>query len=192
LIVTQIIASGLGGYLAGRLRLRWQSVPADEVYFRDTAHGLLMWAVGVVVAAAFLGSAFSLIVTSGTNLAPMAAATGALPGVPGGTYSTAPERYTTPTPGMETTPAPGERESIPGAPGTPRMETTPTPAPQTTLTKEDVEKARRAAAKASIWIFVALLIGAFCASIAAIIGGRQRDKVVYYEGSLDVEEGRIV
>jgi hypothetical protein len=72
------------------------------------------------------------------------------------------------------------------------METTPTPAPQSTLTKEDVDKARRAAANASIWIFVALLIGAFCASIAAIIGGRQRDKVVYYEGSLDVEEGRII
>lgn len=198
LIVTQIIASGLGGYLAGRLRLRWQSVPADEVYFRDTAHGLLMWAVGVVIAAAFLSSAFSLILTSGTNLAPMAAATGALPGVPGGTYRTAPERYTTPapgrettpTPGMETTPAPGDRESVPGAPGTPRMEETPVP--QSTVTKEDVDKARKAAAKASIWIFVALLIGAFCASVAAIIGGRQRDKVVYYEGSLDVEEGRIV
>jgi hypothetical protein len=36
LIVTQIVASALGGYLAGRLRTRWVNVHTDEVYFRDT------------------------------------------------------------------------------------------------------------------------------------------------------------
>ena len=39
------------------------------------------------------------------------------------------------------------------------------------------ETARRAAAHLSFWIFVALLIGAFCASYAATIGGRERDHV---------------
>jgi hypothetical protein len=170
LIVTQIIASGLGGYLAGRLRTRWKSLHTDEVYFRDTAHGLLVWAVGVVITAAFLGSAFSMIVGSGINLAPTPAATGAFPGMPGGTYQAAPGSTAT---------TPGGGETTPGAPGSPGIQVTPTPGPQVTLTKEDVDKARKAAAKASIWIFVALLIGAFCASLAAIIGGRQRDCVAY-------------
>src|SRR5438270_12658059 len=45
LVVTQIVASCMGGYLTGRLRTRWQSVHGDEVHFRDTANGFLAWAV---------------------------------------------------------------------------------------------------------------------------------------------------
>src|SRR6202167_443618 len=56
-IITEILASALGGYLAGRLRTEWVQVHTDEVYFRDTAHGLLVWALGLVVTAAFLASA---------------------------------------------------------------------------------------------------------------------------------------
>jgi hypothetical protein len=47
----------MGGYLAGRLRTRWVNVHTHEVYFRDTAHGFLVWAVGLVITAAFLTSA---------------------------------------------------------------------------------------------------------------------------------------
>jgi hypothetical protein len=39
------------------------------------------------------------------------------------------------------------------------------------------DSARKAVAHLSLWIFVALLIGAFCASYAATIGGRERDHV---------------
>src|SRR5450756_2340902 len=39
--LTQLVASGMGGYLAGRLRTKWVEVHTDEVYFRDTAHGFL-------------------------------------------------------------------------------------------------------------------------------------------------------
>jgi membrane protein involved in colicin uptake len=39
------------------------------------------------------------------------------------------------------------------------------------------DAARKAAAYFSLWIFISLLIGAFCASYAATIGGRQRDRV---------------
>ena len=42
LILTQVLASALGGYLGGRLRTKWAGVHTDEVYFRDTAHGLLV------------------------------------------------------------------------------------------------------------------------------------------------------
>ena len=47
----------MGGYLAGRLRTKWTGVHTDEVYFRDTAHGLLSWATSVVVTAAVLTGA---------------------------------------------------------------------------------------------------------------------------------------
>jgi hypothetical protein len=60
-IAVQLFASGIGGYLAGRMRTRWVSVHTDEVYFRDTAHGLLVWAVGAVVSALVLSSAASSV-----------------------------------------------------------------------------------------------------------------------------------
>jgi len=62
LIVSQIIASAMGGYLAGRLRTKWVNIHTDEVYFRDTAHGFLVWAVGLVITAAFLASAATSMV----------------------------------------------------------------------------------------------------------------------------------
>jgi hypothetical protein len=72
--VTSILTSGLGGYLAGRLRRRWLAVDVDEIHFRDTAHGFLSWAVATLFTAAILSSAVSGIVRAGTQAA---AATGA-------------------------------------------------------------------------------------------------------------------
>ncbi|WP_158813361.1 hypothetical protein [Methylocapsa sp. S129] len=60
-IAVQLFTSGVGGYLAGRLRARWVSVHTDEVYFRDTAHGLIVWAVGAVITALLLTSAASSV-----------------------------------------------------------------------------------------------------------------------------------
>jgi hypothetical protein len=48
LLAVQAIAFALGGYVAGRLRTRWQHVHGHEVFFRDTAHGLLVWASATV------------------------------------------------------------------------------------------------------------------------------------------------
>ncbi len=39
------------------------------------------------------------------------------------------------------------------------------------------ETARSTIARSSLWLFIALLIGAFCASFAATLGGRERDRV---------------
>jgi hypothetical protein len=64
LVLMQIIASSMGGYLAGRLRTRWISIHTHEVFFRDTAHGFLVWAVGLVVTAAFPTSAASSMVAA--------------------------------------------------------------------------------------------------------------------------------
>jgi hypothetical protein len=61
LIVVAMLGSTVGGYLAGRLRVRWAGVHHDEVYFRDTAHGLLSWAIATVLSATVLGGAITHI-----------------------------------------------------------------------------------------------------------------------------------
>jgi hypothetical protein len=63
--LTQLAASGMGGYLAGRLRTRWTGTDPDEVYFRDTAHGFLAWATASLATAAFLTSAISAVLGTG-------------------------------------------------------------------------------------------------------------------------------
>ncbi|MBO9545299.1 hypothetical protein [Caulobacter sp.] len=47
-VACQVVASMLGGYVAGRMRTKWLNVHDHEVHFRDTAHGLLAWAASVV------------------------------------------------------------------------------------------------------------------------------------------------
>lgn len=65
---TQLASSALGGYLAGRLRVKWASIHSDEVYFRDTAHGLLTWAVSTIVTAAFFGGLLSKMVGTAADV----------------------------------------------------------------------------------------------------------------------------
>lgn len=67
LTFTQLAASGMGGYLAGRLRTKWAGVHTDEVYFRDTAHGFLAWSVATLLTAALLSSVVGSIVGAGAQ-----------------------------------------------------------------------------------------------------------------------------
>lgn len=76
MLFTQIVAYGVGGYVAGRLRTKWADVHGDEVYFRDTAHGFLVWALSAVVSAALLGSAIATL-ASGAAKAGASIAAGA-------------------------------------------------------------------------------------------------------------------
>jgi hypothetical protein len=69
LVVVQWLSSAFGGYLAGRLRTKWVGIHGDEVFFRDTAHGLLTWALATVVTATLLLGAGSSIVGAGTRAA---------------------------------------------------------------------------------------------------------------------------
>src|SRR6202011_5844472 len=79
LILTQWISAGLGGYIAGRLRTRWVSVHTHEVFFRDTAHGLITWAVATVLVAGVLTSG----VMSGVGAAAQVASAGVQGGAAG-------------------------------------------------------------------------------------------------------------
>src|SRR6202011_5419402 len=72
-VLMQLIASSVGGYLAGRLRTKWVNVHTHEVYFRDTAHGFLVWAVGLVITAGFLASAATSMVGAATAIPSRAA-----------------------------------------------------------------------------------------------------------------------
>ena len=67
LTLTQLLASGMGGYIAGRLRTRWVALHSDEVYFRDTAHGFLAWAVASLATAALLTSVIGSILGTGVQ-----------------------------------------------------------------------------------------------------------------------------
>ena len=234
LTFTQLIASGVGGYLAGRLRTKWVATDADEVYFRDTAHGFLAWAVSALMAAALLTSMIGSIVSSGIQAGGTAAAvtagSAAAAGAEVAKYNSnnEPMRYFMDSlfrRGIYTAPAAsalGESGVQEPSPAESASEVSrifmnslrrgPLPpedvryvgqvvAQHTGLTqqqaerrvaetyaqvqaklreaetaaKEAVDTARKASVYASLWFFISLLIGAFCASYAATYGGRQRD-----------------
>ncbi len=65
LILMQCLSSGLGGYLTGRLRSKWINMMPDEVFFRDTAHGFLSWAIATLLTASVLASAATSAIDTG-------------------------------------------------------------------------------------------------------------------------------
>jgi hypothetical protein len=193
LILTEAIASAMGGYLAGRLRTRWRSIHTDEVHFRDTANGFLVWAVAVVVTAAFLAAgAVSMV--------------GGTPGEPA-VQGNAAEAYFVDRLFRSDHPVTSDNDPFvrseasrifdyavlqdQAAPGDNSYlaqlvaaKTGLTPAAAQSRVSDTIaearqaeDDARKATARLLLWTFLALLIGAFCASYAATIGGRQRDHV---------------
>jgi hypothetical protein len=192
LIVTEAIASAMGGYLTGRLRTRWRSIHTDEVHFRDTANGFLVWAVALVVTVAFLAAGAASMAGSVPDEAAAAGASA--------------EGYFVDQLFRSDRPVTSENDPMVRAEAARIFDYAvtdqPTPADtaylaqlvavKTGLAPSDAQKrvadtitqarqsaddARQATARALLWIFVALLAGAFCASFAATIGGRQRDHV---------------
>lgn len=246
--LTSLVASAVGGYIAGRLRARWLSTLNDEVYFRDTAHGFLAWAVATLATAILLTSVISSIVSVGAKAgASMVAGAAAASTAAVTTGMTA-------TTNMETTKADSDHkplpyfldilfrknvDALPNDVNAMSNNSAPQPLPPlgttaskaevariymngittgtlpvedikyagkviaqaTNLNQSDAEKrvaetfkalqaklyeaemaartaadqARKASAYGSLWLFIALLIGAFIASFSAIYGGRQRD-----------------
>ena len=205
LIVAQVLSAAMGGYLAGRLRTRWTSIHTDEVYFRDTAHGLLVWAVGAVLTAGVLGSAATSMAGGAARLGEATLSGGGARDMGG--ESLDPTAYAVdgllrsdrPDPQRSAADVRGEvgrllaqalRNGEMSAPdraalaslisartGLSQAEADQRITKITVDTKAALDTARKSAAYLSLWIFVALLSGAFCASFAATIGGRQRDHV---------------
>jgi len=192
----------MGGYLAGRLRTKWHIIHDDEVHFRDTANGFLVWAVAVVMTVAFLASAAGSMVGAASNAgegAMRAGMTSQDGGLDGDAYFV--DRL------FRSDQAPGENDYAVRAEAaqillhalvgreSSAVDTTylaQLVSSKTGLSPNDAQKrvsdtivearqsaddARKATAHLLLWIFLSLLIGAFCASYAATIGGRQRDHV---------------
>jgi hypothetical protein len=193
LIVNEAISCALGGYLAGRLRTKWVAVHTDEVYFRDTANGFLVWAVAVVMTVTFMVSSASSMVGRSTPRE----ASSDRPADPHAYFVNRLFRSETPTPidaSLNTEAglilANTLRQS--DASGADQAYLAKLVATKTGLSHADAEKrvaevtsevrqaedaARKTAARFLLWTFLALLIGAFTASYGATIGGRQRDHV---------------
>lgn len=196
LIVVQIIASAIGGYLAGRLRTKWVSLHTHEVYFRDTAHGFLVWAVGLVITAVFFASAAASMAgkTSSTDAGSVASAAS------GNQYFVdSLFRTDHPTPeqndpavrseaglilanGIRQAEMPGQDQAylaqlVASRTGLSPSEAQRRVAETVAAEQQAADQARKAAAHSLYWLFVALLIGAFCATFAATIGGKLRDHV---------------
>ncbi|MFP3994280.1 hypothetical protein SHV74_06970 [Pseudomonas capeferrum] len=212
LLLTQIFASGLGGYIAGRLRVKWANLQGDEVYFRDTAHGFLAWAVATLVAAMLILSTAGGLATAGAQAG--ASAVGAAASM---APKPDPNVYFVDSLFRNDGPAPVSDDAANGiaariiaksiAQGTlaesDRAYLAQLVAQRTRLSqaeaearvdqvfaqvqqaKVEVQQAADTAAKVAgwtaLWTFVALLCGAFFASLAALLGGRQRDRVVWLE-----------
>ena len=243
LTLTQLLASAMGGYLAGRLRSRWTAVHSDEVYFRDTAHGFLAWAVATLATAALLTSTIGSILGVGAQAGAsvLGGAAGSASAAVGGAMAPAqmaqgndsgPMGYfvdtlfrrdpaaaaASPLPaGSSASTDANERASGKDAAVVSRIflhlsRSEPLPvddsryvaqivAQRTGLSQQDAQKrvaevygraqakaqeaetaaraatdkARKATAYGSLWLFVSLLIGAFVASLSATFGGRRRD-----------------
>ena len=225
-IVTQLCASALGGYLAGRLGARWAEVHADEVYFRGTANGLLAWAVATLVTAGILlsaaSSAVGLAARSSATLASGAVVAGAAAasnsnskdgsmaylvdslfrrdGAKPVSASDAGSDDSARAPVAEASriyamwagvgELPPQDAHYLGqlvaqrtglSPADAELRVTQTYASlQTninnakTAAAQAADKARKAGIQASLWLFIALLSGAFAASYAAMVGGREQ------------------
>jgi hypothetical protein len=218
LLVTQIIASGLGGYIAGRLRVKWANLHGDEVYFRDTAHGFLSWAVATLVAAMLVVGAAGNLAGAGASAASRAASmTAAAGGAAAASADKNSMGYFVDSLFRGDGPAPVSEDAANGIaarimvkgvangtlPPEDRTYLAQLVAQRTRLSqaeaqarvdqvmaqvqqfktdaKQAADKAAKVAAWTALWTFVALLCGAFFASLAALYGGRRRDRVQWLE-----------
>ena len=67
--MVQWLSSALGGFITGRLRTKWTGVHTHEVFFRDTVHGFLSWALATLIGTLLLAAAASSIAGGGIRAA---------------------------------------------------------------------------------------------------------------------------
>ena len=212
-----LCSSAAAGYVAGRLRTQWLDVQPDEIIFRDTANGLIAWAVGLIVTGVLISSVVSSIAGGAAKAGAAAVGTAATAGAAGagaaakgggdseryfvdslfrsdrpreeddsavrqeagrifatgihqGTLSSADKTYLTQVIATRTGVGQPEAEK--------RVNDAIAQVKEAELkARQAADAARKAAAEVSLWTFLALLLGAFTASYAGVIGGRHRDEV---------------
>ncbi len=200
LVVIQWVSSGFGGYVAGRLRTRWVGLRSDESDFRDTAHGVLAWAVAAVFSAAVLAGAASGLVGSAATVG-----SGAAQGAAQNNAATSPSPYLVdtlfrtdrPDTAAAQDPRPEATRILASGlrPGgkisdADRTYLAHVVAARTGISEDEAQKrvdeaitnarqaadtARKAARDLALVTAFSMLIGAFIAGVAAKIGGHHRD-----------------
>lgn len=200
LIVIAMISSSLGGYISGRLRYGWASARSDEVYFRDTAHGFVTWAVASVLGALLLGSVATGLLSSATMGATQGATVAAAQagpmdgyvdrllrssnnaaGNPAGSEDARPELSRLLTSSFRNGGTIGSADQqyvarvVGSKTGLTQAEAEQRVNEVITQAKSDLDAARKAAAQLAFWLTASLFLGAFCASLAATEGGGLRD-----------------
>jgi len=196
-----MLSSSIGGYIAGRLRSRWIGVHGDEVYFRDTAHGFVAWALATVLGAVLLASPATTLLggaaTGSAQGAVSSARSGPMDGYvdtllrsdPGAAQNSGQNaasesrgeiaRLLTSSLSKGGDLKPADREYlskvVAARSGLSQPDADKRVNEVVTQAKTDIDAARKAAAQLAFWLTASLLIGAFCSSLAATEGGGLRD-----------------
>lgn len=211
LVAVAMIASTFGGYITGRLRHAWDEVHIHERFFRDTAHGFVAWAFATVLTATVLAGAGTHLLAAASAGAIPAAGAGAAQAAnnSGDVYvdrllRVGPQTNGQNPPSTDQAATRGELLRIIGSAtrkggdvsAEDRSYAARVIAAHTGMSQPDAEqrvnqtmaqakdaadKARRAAAKFSLWIAISLLAGAFAGSLAAAEGGKLRNARWYEE-----------
>jgi hypothetical protein len=190
LVVVQWIAAGIGGYVTGRLRIKWAALHTHEVFLRDTAHGFITWAVATVLLAGLMGTAGYSWLGAGAR--------GESPGAAAGAYEVDKlfrSERAAPSASISESRSEASRILARGVaeralPADDRTYLAHLVAEQTGLgaaesdrrvddvfgeVQQGAEQARHIAAEAAVYTGLSMLIGAFIACIAAALGGKERD-----------------
>ncbi|NLS20001.1 hypothetical protein HGP16_26035 [Rhizobium sp. P40RR-XXII] len=215
LVVVQWLSSAIGGYLTGRLRTKWVEVHSDEVFFRDTAHGFLSWALATVFVAGFLASSLTSLASASANAAGQVVQNAVSVGASAASGRNAdPTAYFTDAllrPAKTTDRAQSDngaaaaeisrillqgaasgqlpdgdksyiatiisaRTGLPETDARNRVDTVLKQIDDAkSAAKEAADKARKTGATTALVGSLSLLVGAFIASAASALGGRQRD-----------------
>lgn len=206
LILVQWMASGLGGYITGRLRTRWVSTHAHEVFFRDTAHGLVMWSLSAVVGATIIGAAGGMAAGAGSRATAIVTGGAATAPFTRDSYQVdalmRPASPAAATPGSEGNAEVARILAAGVTNGTvsaddrvylsqivsARTGVAPTIAQKrvddviaqeqeaVAKARQVADEARKAAAASSLFLGISMLVGAFIAAVAAAFAGTLRDE----------------
>ncbi len=199
MLAVAMLSSTVGGYLAGRLRARWSGLHEKEIYFRDTAHGFVTWALATLFSVAVLGAAMThLVAGAAPNITPavMAAA-------PSDASDLLVDAMFRPEPtanSLVRLDSPTFRDEVKRTAATGLRGGGLSPADRTylarivaartgldqasaeqrvdavvTQAKATADKARKAAAKFAMWLTAAMIAGAVFAMLGAVEGGYLRD-----------------
>jgi hypothetical protein len=195
LIVVQWVASAAGGYLTGRLRTKWAETHTHEVFFRDTAHGFVSWALSTVIVAAVFASAASSLLGNTVRAATTASAQGASSpslydvdllfrssssGTDQETIAARDETMRILARGLSSgdVPAPDRdyvAKLIAARTGIPAVDARRHVDDTINRLKAGADSARKVAATTSLFTALSMLVGAFIACVAAALGGKRRD-----------------